>query len=241
MNIKVSLVLVLILAGAFSIYLMWQRPEEPLTEEEAAVQGAINFIKNAPTFSYDGIEGSLEHIETRILESYPVQYIVLLTFESSHAGYGDRSDQIVAQVITPHNATVKVVEGEVVQAVLDDAWDELIQEEIEEEDGDSETTVQSPEWGRDTAIAYITETHEELLSLDVPTSWERIDRTPEGLVGSAKLEFSVEGWTVNVSWMVVRVPSYTIKIEHIGEKSFTWEGVVDQDGSVEEVEFHLST
>ncbi len=51
-------------------------------------------------------------------------------FDSRHAGYGDRTGQVLAQVITPHRAVVTVEEGEVTSAVMDGKWDMLRQEMI---------------------------------------------------------------------------------------------------------------
>ncbi len=123
MNGKVSLVLALIVAFAASaVVLNAYVPENGLiSDEEAETLIAKHFILNAPTYAFDGIDGTLRVVETMSLESWPVQYIVVLSFESSHAGYGDRTDEALAQVVTTHVATVKIVNGEVVQAVIDDA------------------------------------------------------------------------------------------------------------------------
>jgi hypothetical protein len=97
-----------------------KRPEE----------AAKDFIVNAPTFKFDGIPESLNVTSAIVLESYPPQYITTITFESRHAGYGDRSGRVLAQVITKHIATVRVVEGNVISAVLDNQWDEINQKNL---------------------------------------------------------------------------------------------------------------
>jgi hypothetical protein len=51
-------------------------------------------------------------------------------FDSSHAGYGDRTGLTLAEVITPHQAVVTVEQGEVTDAVLDGEWDMLSQETL---------------------------------------------------------------------------------------------------------------
>jgi hypothetical protein len=66
--------------------------------------------------------------EVRILESFPAQYVITLAFDARHAGYGDRTGQALAQVITPHTAVITVVTGNVVSAVLDHQWDEVHQQ-----------------------------------------------------------------------------------------------------------------
>ena len=127
-----SLALALIVAFAASaVVLNAYTPEiEIVSDDEAALLIARQFILNAQTYAFDGIDGTLRVLETMSLESWPVQYIVILSFESSHSGYGDRSDKVLDQIVTTHTATMKVVNGEVVQAVIDDAWDELHQLEI---------------------------------------------------------------------------------------------------------------
>ena len=43
-------------------------------------------------------------------------------FQSRHAGYGDRTGQVPAQVTTNHEARIIVDHGEVTHAVLDNTW-----------------------------------------------------------------------------------------------------------------------
>lgn len=95
-----------------------------------AIEIAKNFTVQAPTFKYDGILDTLNVTDSKILESFPVQYVITLTFDSTHAGYGNREGQILAQVITPHIAVVKVENGNVISAIIDNKWDELNQESI---------------------------------------------------------------------------------------------------------------
>lgn len=237
MNIKLSLVLALVITGAFPALTLyaWQNRGAEIKEEDAAVGVAMAFVKNGATYAYDGIPGTLAVRETRILESYPVQYVVVITFDSRHAGYGDRTGQILAQVITPHTAEVKVVRNTVVSAVLDGRWDELNQREIEDEEEPQGFV--APESALNTAIMYVLVAHDEVKRVEVPSYWVMIDLTPEGLVGLSKREYTAEGWTVTMSWAVVRFPVYEIEMSHTGEGGFHWEGSVDQDGAVTEAEF----
>ncbi|HEX9844983.1 MAG TPA: hypothetical protein VGA92_00800 [Candidatus Nitrosotenuis sp.] len=92
---------------------------------------AIDFVKNAPTFAFDGMGDSLTVEDVMILESFPVQYVVTINFESLHGGYGDRTGQYLTQAITPHTIIVTVVDGQITSAIIDDIWDELSQETIE--------------------------------------------------------------------------------------------------------------
>jgi hypothetical protein len=92
---------------------------------------AIDFVRNASTFAFDGIDDSLTVEGVMILESFPVQYVVTINFESLHGGYGDRTGEILTQAITPHTIIVTVVDGQITSAIIDDVWDEINQETIE--------------------------------------------------------------------------------------------------------------
>jgi hypothetical protein len=101
--------------------------EGPSKEESRLI--AERFVRDSATFVFDGIADSLR--ETAALDiSQPHAWTFVFEFDSRHAGYGDRSDQMLAQVITPHEASITVDKGEVVYATLDSAWDTLAQTEL---------------------------------------------------------------------------------------------------------------
>lgn len=105
------------------------RATAPYLEEESR-DIAREFVENSPTFEFDGIEESLELVETLYPDIlYAWQFV--FRFESRHAGYGDRTGQVLAQVITPHRSIITVEEGEVVSAVLDGKWDMMNQEMLD--------------------------------------------------------------------------------------------------------------
>ncbi len=97
------------------------------SEEERAYEIAQTFVLQGPTFSFDGIPDTLLVMDMVILESFPPQYKLTMSFDSSHAGYGNRDGQALAQVITMHEIVVTVVRDAVVSAVIDLEWDELEQ------------------------------------------------------------------------------------------------------------------
>jgi hypothetical protein len=199
---------------------MAQKPiESEDSDSENAIGIALDFLKNGATYKFDGIDGTMVVEETRILESYPVQYIVIISFDSSHAGYGDRTGQILAQVVTPHSAWVKVVNGEVVSAVLDNTWDELNQEFRQSE-------LIPIEEARDLVIQYILEKYD--ITVPVPEEWAFAILTPEGLVGASTQQFVGGGWEMNISFPAVITPIYEVSVSFTGETSFTWKGTVDQ-------------
>jgi len=92
---------------------------------------ARDYVKNCPTFEYDGMEETLELVETEELEGTD-SWRFTYEFDSRHAGYGDRTGQVLAQVITPHEAVITVQESEVVSAVMDGKWDMMAQEMLPE-------------------------------------------------------------------------------------------------------------
>lgn len=92
---------------------------------------AKNFTVSSPTFVFDGIPETLKVGEVKILESFPEQYVIPISFDSLHGGYGNRTDQIVTEAITPHIIIVTVVDSKVASAIIDEKWDELGQKQIE--------------------------------------------------------------------------------------------------------------
>jgi len=241
MNGKMSILLALVVAFAASavVFNAYDPGNGIISDEEAALQIAKHFIMNAPTYAFDGIDGTLLLIETTSLESWPVQYIVILSFESSHAGYGDRSSEVLAQVVTTHVAWVKVVNGEVVQAVIDETWDELDQREVGTVDDVPDDTIISPEDAVNRVVDFITREH-ELNEIACFARWGVEDLTPEGLLGSSTQRFTAGVWTITVSWQVVRFPVYTVEAEYDGTDAFQWRGTVDHQGGIDELGFELA-
>lgn len=101
--------------------------------------------------------------------------------------------------------------------------------------GDSQDHLQilSPEEARDAAVEYVLSYYPALLGVKAPQSWETKDLTPQGLVGSSKLEYTAKGWRVTVSYPVVWKPAYTVEIAFEGATTFNWTGKVGQDSKVE--------
>ncbi|WP_256623105.1 hypothetical protein [Methanolobus chelungpuianus] len=92
-------------------------------EDARAIAG--EWIINAPTYDYDGSNLTLaDHV---VLDSFPEQHEISYEFVSSHAGYGNRSGEGPAVVVTPHTIVVRVAGGEVTSAVMDGTWDEMYQ------------------------------------------------------------------------------------------------------------------
>lgn len=94
-------------------------------DDQTIIEIANEFVLSSPTFAFDGMEDTLEFGPITILESFPEQYKLDVMFTSSHGGFGDRTDQIVTQVLTPHVMEIIISEGVVISAVTDETWDEL--------------------------------------------------------------------------------------------------------------------
>jgi hypothetical protein len=200
------------------------------TGDPEEVDIAIKFLKNSPTFSFDGVEDSINVISVDILESFPVQYVITISFECTHAGYGDRTGQVLAQVITPHSVKITVVEGEVVNAVIDNKWDMIKQEEK------FQSELLPLQYVRDLAIQYVLTTYS--YNLSIPEQWESNSLTTPELMGRTIHQYLSENWVINISHPVVANPLYTVKIMHQGEASFTWEGTIDLAENIEEVSYN---
>jgi len=95
-------------------------------DEQESQRIARDFLINSATFKFDGIKDSLELTATDTLKS-PYSWEFIYQFECSHSGYGDRSGQNLLQVIMPHTARIRVMQGQVAEAIVDNKWDEIEQ------------------------------------------------------------------------------------------------------------------
>ncbi len=94
-----------------------------VSEEESLIV-AEAFIKDDATFAYDGFSDSLELVDSKKLECNAC-WEFTYRFNSRHAGYGDRTGQVLAQVVTPHTVVIQIGEAEVRFARMDSATDML--------------------------------------------------------------------------------------------------------------------
>jgi len=101
--------------------------------KEESQRIAEEFVKNSPTFIFDGIEDTLRLTET-LTARCPYCWVFIFEFDSSQAGYGDRTGQALAEVITPHRAAIAVEQLVITSAVMDDKWDMIKQEIVGEQE-----------------------------------------------------------------------------------------------------------
>ncbi len=95
----------------------------PCTQDRAATM-AVSMIKNSPTFTFDGIAGSIKQVSADSPDNgqtWKLQY----TFKTAHPGHGDREGQVLAEVITEHSAQLTLTNCIIVSAVCDNSWDLL--------------------------------------------------------------------------------------------------------------------
>lgn len=115
------------------LILGWQSAALPPSAEAQGSVWAIDgsrgigiaeaFVRNSPTFRFDGFEDSLRLEALRPMESCPGCYVYTIYFESKHPGFGDRSGRGITAALTPHRATIVLRGQKVVSGVLDNAWD----------------------------------------------------------------------------------------------------------------------
>ncbi|MFC1846843.1 protease inhibitor I42 family protein [Chloroflexota bacterium] len=101
-----------------------------LTEEESQII-ALQFVERSATYLFDGIKETLRLTES-IEVSIPYTWTFVINFDSTHAGYGDRTGRMLAQVITSHVVSIAVEQGRVVYASMDNKWDMLSQSDLAE-------------------------------------------------------------------------------------------------------------
>ncbi|MEM3040807.1 MAG: hypothetical protein QXG97_02110 [Nitrososphaerota archaeon] len=131
MNRRTLLALTMTFALAFSgisLYLFATRGGEPVdSSRDRAIKVAVEFIRSSPTFQFDGIPETLMLKDYNLLESVPPKHVVTVVFYCRQSGYGNRTGQVLAQVITHHEAVITVVDSTVTSAVIDQIWDEINQ------------------------------------------------------------------------------------------------------------------
>jgi hypothetical protein len=100
-------------------------PSVGLSDENLII--AESFVKNAATYKYDGIPETFKLSDT-VSVGNGIQYV--FEFDCRHAGYGDRTGQVLAQVINHHVAMVIVQNKQVISALLDGHWDMIHQKDL---------------------------------------------------------------------------------------------------------------
>ncbi len=128
--IAVVLIALVALLGIFISRMDTDVPHETESSLEESVALAEEWIRSySPTYLFDGSDLEFvygEEIEEDVFELY-------FEFISSAAGYGERTDQMLAQVITSHTVEVVVDDMSIVSVITDGVYDEKYKEMLEEE------------------------------------------------------------------------------------------------------------
>jgi hypothetical protein len=98
--------------------------EPPAESQKESQRIAEEFVKKEATFQFDGITDTLEVSSTTAVGD---GWKYTIEFDSRHAGYGNRSEQVLAEVITHHTAEITVQAGLVTTAIMDGQWDMINQ------------------------------------------------------------------------------------------------------------------
>lgn len=103
--------------------------QSPAGSREGSQRVAEEFVRLETTFRFDGIPDTLK---VTSITSVGNGWEYTVEFDSKYAGYGNRSGQILAQVITHHTAEVTVQAGLVTRAVMDGVWEMINQRTVDE-------------------------------------------------------------------------------------------------------------
>lgn len=97
------------------------------TSESKARKIARNFVESSPTYSFDGVIGSLIIDSLKTTKPFPPKYSIQMYFQSSHTGYGNRGGQNLPKNATLHRVDIIVTNDSVYSAIIDRQWDEIKQ------------------------------------------------------------------------------------------------------------------
>ncbi len=98
-------------------------------DDEVDRRLAESFLRNSPTFRFDGLPESVE-LRERVDGECGTCVAFTFGFDSLHPGYGDRTDLPLAAAVTPHEAVISIDDGLVASAELDSIWDVITQRPI---------------------------------------------------------------------------------------------------------------
>jgi hypothetical protein len=122
--VAVSLVFVLILFATKGISCQPSTSKAPLCSQEQASALSLSLIRNSPTFAFDGVKDSIQQVKV-VSPDKGSTWNLTYSFKTAHPGHGDRSEQMLAQVVTGHTAQITVAKCKITSAVCDKTWNLL--------------------------------------------------------------------------------------------------------------------
>ncbi|MHB1416731.1 MAG: protease inhibitor I42 family protein [Chloroflexota bacterium] len=99
-------------------------PKTGEVSQAESQQIAEQFLRNSATFKFDGLTDSVQLTNAEALFCSSC-WEFTFDYQTRQAGHGDRSGQMLAQVITNHTAKITVEQGKVTSAICDGDWDML--------------------------------------------------------------------------------------------------------------------
>lgn len=94
--------------------------------EQESLELAKDFVVGSSTYKYDG--SGIAHASTKSLDCASC-WSFTFRFTSRLAGYGDRTGEFVAEIVTPHEAVVIVRDRRITGGIIDGKWD-MIKDEM---------------------------------------------------------------------------------------------------------------
>lgn len=107
---------------------VWDMVEDKVVVPEPVESLALGAIETSNTFKFDGIPESLKVVNVKILSLSHTPspgYGFTIEFQTRQPGHGDRTGEMLAQVITNHSAEVVIANGKVLSAICDETYDLL--------------------------------------------------------------------------------------------------------------------
>ena len=98
-------------------------------DDEVDRRLAESFLRNSPTFRFDGLPDTIR-LRDRAAGDCETCAVYTFGFDSSHPGYGDRTDLPLASVVTAHEAVISIEDGLVTAAQIDGLWDVITQSPV---------------------------------------------------------------------------------------------------------------
>lgn len=95
-------------------------------DSEKIINIARQFIISSPTYSFDGIDNTLE-IEIISADTFDSTFILEGKFKTLHTGYGNRANSDLPLDMTSHFIEIAIVDEKIISAIIDNQWDELNQ------------------------------------------------------------------------------------------------------------------
>ena len=126
---KISLICLLALLFIFPMVGCGGSESTPvnLQNQSPSLTIAENFVKNSPTYKFDGIPETFKLSDT-VPMGNRTQYV--FEFDCRHPGYGDRTGQVLTQVIEHHVAMIIIENEQVISGIIDARWDMIHQKDL---------------------------------------------------------------------------------------------------------------